>query len=469
MWKSLGLAVAVWLACQTPSTAQSIPPQNNQSITPAEAAQAGIDPTTAANAAAALDYERSQYAFGSVDSDDFYTVSNSSNATAGTLLKVEAFTNTSAYFLPPNTALSRIVFQSKNLNGSLVPVSAFVLWPYAPRAQPDGTYQVIAWAHGTSGIYGNCAPSHIKDLVYQFAAPYDLALEGYVVVAPDYAGLGVDKHSSGRSITHQLLASPALANDLFYSVQAAQSAFSVLSKDFVVMGHSEGGGAAWAAAQRQAVQPVPGYLGAVAASPYTSLLQTVALAGGSTSLDANYLASVIATSVANIFPTFNLSDFLTPAGEARLSLLAELQGCNAVSEDLLLSDGLAQEGWSDSFYAQAWENLTHTGGKNISGPILILQGTADPVVPAPATTTAVNATCSLFPQTQLEYVQFEGVTHVPVLFATHRVWMGWIGDRFSNLTVKAGCNIKSKASLRPYADYQAEQNWFLQLADEPYE
>lgn len=71
-------------------------------------------------------------------------------------------------------------------------------------------------------------------------------------MAPDYAGLGVHKDATGEPITHQYLACPSHVNDIFYGVKAAQQAFPELSQNFVVIGHSQGGGAAWAVAQRQA-------------------------------------------------------------------------------------------------------------------------------------------------------------------------------------------------------------------------
>lgn len=72
----------------------------------------------------------------------------------------------------------------------------------------------------------------------------------YVVVAADYAGLGVGKDALGKPTVHEYLASSSHAHDVFYSVQAAQTSFPELSKHFVIIGHSQGGGVAWAAAQR---------------------------------------------------------------------------------------------------------------------------------------------------------------------------------------------------------------------------
>lgn len=91
--------------------------------------EAGISIGRAKNIAFALEFERSNWATGSVASDDFYSqVSrNASSAPGGTLLKVQVNVNASAYSLPPNTALSRIMFVSESLNGSKIPALAYVL------------------------------------------------------------------------------------------------------------------------------------------------------------------------------------------------------------------------------------------------------------------------------------------------------------------------------------------------------
>ena len=255
---------------------QSLTVQNNSfasnyRLTSEQKSQANITDVTANNIEVGLNFERSNWANGSVADEPFYRVPrNASGTVPGSLLKVQMNANTSSYTIPPNTALSRILYQSRSLNGSAVPNSAYILWPYSPRVEADGN-PIVGWAHGTSGGFGDCAPSHIRNLWYQFSAPHTLALQGYVVVAPDYVGLGVDHDANDNYIRHPYFANPAAANDLIYAVQAAQTAFPGLSKRFVTMGHSQGGGAAWAVAQRQTTEPVEGYLGTIAGSPVTSV------------------------------------------------------------------------------------------------------------------------------------------------------------------------------------------------------
>ncbi|KAI4191159.1 MAG: hypothetical protein L6R41_000296 [Letrouitia leprolyta] len=435
-----------------------------------------ISNLTISNTQAALAFERSNWANGSVEEDDFYRVpANSSDLPAGTLLKLETYTNTSLYTVPPQTALSRILYQTKDFNGSLVPASAFIQWPYHPRSQPDGTYPIVAWAHGTSGAFPACAPSHIRNLWYQFTAPYPLALQGYVVVAPDYAGLGVSRTASGKATIHQYLASPAAANDLFYAVEAAQSAFPKLSKEFVVMGHSQGGGAAWAAAERQARVPVKGYLGAVAGSPVTSFVENLQLGAATLGLEAALAASayegtIVMQGLTSLFPDFDVATVLTPGGVERLNLLKEIQGCNSAGSALLKGQTtpLIRPEALGNGYVNAFQKLVGTGGMKIAGPMLVLQGTNDTNVPAPITTKYVNLTCTLFPESAIEYAVYEGATHVPAMYASQRKWLGWIEDRFAGKASK-GCRTVERTSVLPQINYQAEVNWFLEYATQSFE
>ena len=454
----------------TVNAQQLISPQNNTfassaSLTQQQMLLAGINDIEGNNIEVALNFERSNWANGSVNVDPFYRPpSNTSSASAGSLLRLQLNVNTSAYTLPPNTALSRILYQTKTLNGTLIPASAYILWPYTPRVEVDG-YPVVGWAHGTSGGFAECAPSHIRNLFYQFTAPYTLALQGYVVVAPDYAGLGVSHDSNGKLIRHPYLAHPAHANDLFYSVQAAQSAFATLSKRFVLMGHSQGGGAAWGAAQRQAIHPVEGYLGAIAGSPTTDTYEMIQLAGAAASI----IAIGIANALLDTFPSFNLSSFFTPAGTKLNSLVSEIQGCISVTLESFTDPALVQTGWYQSPYARKFFNQTANGGRRIRGPMLVLQGEADRVVNPQATNHAVNHTCARYPHSQLQYITYPGVTHVPAMYASQRTWLDWIADRFAGKPVSEGCSISSVSSARPYSEYQVELNWSLELATMPYE
>lgn len=430
---------------------------------------ANISEVVAHNVEVALNVERTNWATGSVGEDQFYQPPElNPSSPPGSLLKVEEYTNTSSYTLAPNLAMSRILFTSVDLDGSTVPASAYVLWPWQARTFPGSSLNIsgvpaVAWAHGTSGVFGECAPSHIRNLWYQFSAPFTLALQGYAVVAPDYAGLGVNRTAKGEPIFHQYLAHPAAANDLFYAMQAARTAFPELSKHFVTMGHSQGGGAAWATAHRQALTPVEGYLGTVAGSPDPNNYENIKATGGVG------VAPRIARGLGSVFPSFNYSEWFEPEGVRKLNLLEELSGCNSVSNQLVpQAEGLIKPDWQESWYLRAYSDLSDPSRKPIAGPMLIVQGTGDTAVPANVVSKAVDETCAMFPDSHIHYATFEGASHVPILNAAQQIWLQWIEDRFTGKQIPSGCIKEYHRPLRSLGNYQKELEYYLQLAVQGY-
>lgn len=462
LWSAIGHA-------QGPLTAKCNDFNSSVTISP----RPGVNSTLASDVTVALNFERSNWATGSVTEDLFYQLpANASNATAGSLLKLQANTNTSLYTIPPTTALSRFLFQTIDFNGSAQPASAYILWPYTPRKLADGTFPVVAFAHGTSGVFGEGAPSHIRNLWYHFIAPFILALQGYVVVAPDYLGLGVTKDGTGKPISHPYLASTSHANDLFYAVQAAQAAFPKLSNNFVVFGHSQGGIAAWGAAQRQAVRPVQGYLGSIAASPVGNLLDIFESTGDPKS--GGNSADVIVNGLMGIYPDFNPEVSLTTPGLQRLQLLREIQGVQSVQFTLWPSsdaDLLVKDYWwrNDAFYA--FNNVSSIGGKPIAGPLLVLQGDADTAAPIEGARSAVNQTCTLYPDSQIDFQVYTGVDHVPTMYAAQQTWLNWIEDRFAGRSASNDTcgRLTNYTSERDYRFSQQRPNWYLAYGTQVYE
>ena len=414
-----------------------------------------------AGIAECLEFEKTNWAHGSVTTDPFYEAPHeASDAPPGTLLKVEKDTDTSKYLIPPTTALSRFIYQSETFRGSKVPVSGYILWPYSPRSQPDG-YPVVAWAHGTSGLDANAAPSHHKNLWQHFQAPYQIALQGYVVVATDYAGLGVGRYPSGQSIVHEYLASPSQAKDVVYSVLAARAAFPELSANFVVIGQSQGGGAAWSVAQRAALTSLPGYLGAVAVSPYVSLDEE------HTEL-ATVLTPAVCPGIATIFPEFKLGDLLTAEGEKRLEMVHQASAAMSSGVAILSGVDTIKPNWKENTHYQQHQALTSNGGKAIKGPLLVIHGKSDPVLSVAVIEKVVKRTADLFPSSQIEYAALPNVTHVSALPASQRLWMDWIGDRFAGRAIESTYLSYELPRARPDHCQQGEQNWYLEAATRPF-
>lgn len=469
------LCVDLLLVFSVQAQLQPIHVQNNTfnssfSLSPAQIQAANLSAILTSNVEIAVNFERTNWATGSVAQDPFYTPPPVNKSTPpGTLLAVEQVTNTNLYTLAPGLALSRILFVSETINGTAIPASAYILWPWQAKTFPSSSLNVsgipvVGWAHGTSGVHGECAPSHIRNLWYQYSAPFTLALQGYAVVAPDFAGLGVNTTAEGEFIPHQYLANPTGANDVIFAVEAAQKAFPELSKHFVTMGHSQGGGVTWAVAQRQALRPVDGYLGTVAGSPVTDLIASIAV-----SPTAIIIAKLIAQSLESIYPSFSITDIFTDRGVELYRLSQELGACNSVEFQLFADpQEWVRPDWVESLYISPYVNLTANGGRPISGPMLVLQGTADPIINDTVTTAAVDETCRLYPESEIEYAVVEGVSHVPALYAGQQIWLDWIADRFAGVPVSQRCSRSNYSSLRPVETYQAELAYYLQIALEPY-
>ncbi|KAK8091865.1 hypothetical protein PG997_002226 [Apiospora hydei] len=477
-------SLASFSSAQTPPAEQSTAFNSSFALTPAQIAAANLSAADVASLNNIVRFDRSQLANGGPNEDDFYTLPPLTRNTTGplqpgTLLKTQAFTDPSAFVIPPNTALSRILYTTRTYNGTVVPASAFILWPFTPRHvattagnQRDGQKQtyfaaksagapVVLWSHGTSGFFASAAPSSHRALWYGDAAPFTLALAGYAVVAPDYAGLGIsktwgDKNNSGaNNIPHQYLMSRVSARDGLYALRK-------LDERFVAMGHSQGGGVAWGVAEvleepegkKEFGDLAPGYRGTIAGSPSTQVFT------GWPSI----IAPFISLGIGSVFPSFKLADWFTPAGAARVELAAQ---------QLFLGDGAAgllQEGWNETWYAEAYSKLADAGRRPLRGPMLVLQGTEDIYVPYSVTNASVAATCAASPDSGLEFLVVNGTGHVPTLHATRQIWLGWIQDRFEGkpaATRGNGCKRTELDSFLPVEQYLKVGNAFAQWAGAP--
>ncbi|KAL9596395.1 MAG: hypothetical protein Q9219_005830 [cf. Caloplaca sp. 3 TL-2023] len=407
--------------------------------------------------------ETTKHANGSVIDDPFYRVpEEATGATPGSMIKVEGSVDTSKYLLPPATALSRIMYQTENHNGHGLPASAYILWPYSPRSQRDG-YQVVVWAHGTSGINASGAPSNHRSLFQDWFMPFQLAVNGYVVVAPDYAGLGVDHEASGVHIVHEYLALASHANDIVFAAKAARDHFTELSKEFVVVGQSQGGGAAWATARRQHSKPITGYLGAVAISPVVDLPEQ--LQPGLKEL----IGVAMCPGIKSVLPGFEPGSVLTEEGQKRLALV-QSSGAR-LSSSFVIAHGakLMKDGWTENSYMQEYCAMSSLGGKEIAGPLLVIHGEEDRHLDCGRTVSAALDTSKAFPLSSISCVVIPNIMHDPAMPASQKIWMDWIADRFAGQEPKTGYSAPTYTAARPPQDYLAERNWCVAPAadDDP--
>lgn len=160
-----------------------------------------------------------------------------------------------------------LTYSMPSVSGKSIHATTLVFTPKG--SAPIGGWPVVVWAHGTTGAADQCAPSRNaleapeKDLIL------GLINKGYAVVAPDYEGLGND------SEPHPYLNLKSAAQSILYALDDAHSRYSNLSKQWSVVGWSQGGHAALGAAEFSPALSGYTYKGAVAIAPASYLAQTL--------------------------------------------------------------------------------------------------------------------------------------------------------------------------------------------------
>lgn len=419
------------------------------------------DTTCPGAATAGYAFETSQHAY---PNDPFYTVPStfSEDLAPGLVLKLEEGTDLANYSVPSGLTLSRMLYTSSDLNGTVVPASAYILWPATLPLSPPGcsntsSLSLVAWAHGTSGVFPACGPSNYKALQYHFMVPFALALQGMAVVAPDYTGLGIRSLPNGEPLPHAYMASPAHANDVANAVLAARAAFpDVLPADgpFVAAGHSQGGAVAWTFAERQAIQPVPGYRGTLAFAPPADAIAAINSANeafannvtGTWVLAARgFVQHSVIAGITAVYPSFNFTGMTDIVYDRFHNVMAKIQGC-LPSDNIVFSDvppaELGDPSWTSHPTALEFQRRTRASGKEVAGPFLVIAGGEDSAVRLETVQVAVNDTCAANSKSKaaIEFVTYEGQDHFPVIQASQTYWMQWIKDRL------AGKSVKSKGS-----------------------
>lgn len=316
-----------------------------------------------------------------------------------------------------------VVYGSTGLDGTAVAVSGMILAPAKPAI---GGYPVVAFAHGTTGIADECAPS--REGFEGVSGVVDLVRRGYVITATDYEGLGTDGiHpylvgiSEGRSVLDSIRA----AQDLPEAGAAAQA---------VVIGISQGGQAAlWAAQLAPSYAPGLDLLGAMAGSPPTDMLALERWAFGEAA--AGRLAPVRAPLL--LFGVWNdvyglPLDFLTDEGRA--SALHGREACNAsnISGTPYLTDPAQLPDWSQRLVENS------PGGVRTDVPMLVVSPLEDELVQYDTQVSGVELMCAVGDTIELRSVTGGHVAS----FVTPSAWRAitdWIADRFAGVAPVSTC------------------------------
>ncbi len=125
---------------------------------------------------------------------------------------------------------------------------------------PGAPLPILVATHGTVGLADRCAPSHFERISDYLTLPF--VGQGFVVIAPDYAGLGGEG-------TQGYGASADTAHSVIDAARATREVVTVgsLAPGTMVAGHSQGGGAALSAQAFDSFYGDSDLLGAIAFAP----------------------------------------------------------------------------------------------------------------------------------------------------------------------------------------------------------
>jgi alpha-beta hydrolase superfamily lysophospholipase len=328
----------------------------------------------------------------------------------------------------------RVRYWSTTAQNKPIEVSGMVI---APReAIPAEPRRVLAWTHGTWGVTQRCGPS-LSPNFWKATPGLDAVTRGYVVAAPDYAGLG----SPGL---HPFLVGEDTARATLDAVRAArQIPGAAAGKQYAVWGESQGGHAAlWTAQRSSAYAPELILTGAAAAAPPTSLVDN--LRHAPTPALKSFFTAYIGYSWSRHYgaPLSTLGNRSTQGIIQRLAQnnCVELHTRPKLGMILGISVLNARVKNLDLGRVQPWAGLARLNSPtttNFGIPLLIAQNPKDDLV-APAVTRAhARALCRS--RARVRWVDIAGSGHATSAKDSATATLDWIDERFAGKPAPSDC------------------------------
>ena len=352
-----------------------------------------------------------------------------SNYPVGALIRMQPL-----FGAPAGASAYRILYRSTGLRDEPIVVSGVIVVPGGPA--PPGGRPIVAWAHPTSGLQDQCAPSRARVFFRSVQGLTDMLSRGYAVAATDYPGLGAPG-------VHPYLVGVSEGRAVIDSVRAARSAPGVgAGRAFAVWGHSQGGQAAlFTGMLARSYAPELDLVGVAAAAPATDLRQLM-LKDIDTSGGRNITAMTL-WSWSRIYDA-PMDKIVMPqaipaidqlAGECIerfFDVFARRGPTRALARGFLRNDDFANE--------EPWRALltaNSPGALPPDVPLFLAQGTADDLVVPSITLAYRNSLCRAGDAVDLQMLP--GVGHLSAARDSATAAIAWIADRFNRLPPPSNC------------------------------
>jgi uncharacterized membrane protein HdeD (DUF308 family)/pimeloyl-ACP methyl ester carboxylesterase len=368
--------------------------------------------------------------------DAFYTPPSTIPARPGMLLRSERFTRG----IPEQWRAWRILYTTTRDENVPAVASGLVI---ASDHLPSGPRPVIAWAHGTTGVASQCAPSLLPSRWNEDVIPginRALAL-GWVIVATDYVGLG----TAGP---HPYLIGQGEARSVLDSVRAARQMPQLsLEHATVLWGHSQGGHAAlWAGALAPTYAPEVNVLGVAALAPASDLYTLVEEVRNT--LEGRVLGAYILSAYSDIYSDVSFDHYVRPAArvlvrETAARCLELPEAIPSVVTAVLSRQPIYGVAPLEGALGRRLQQNIPTG--SIKVPLLIAQGLDDHLVLPGMQRSYVNRLCHS--GQGVEYRTYRGRDHLSLLWPGSRLvsyLLSWTQARFAQRPQRSECSVAQR-------------------------
>lgn len=335
---------------------------------------------------------------------------------------------------PGNARAYRMLYRSVGLDGKAIAVSGVAVVP-AGTAPPGGR-PVVAWAHPTSGVQPQCAPSLSGGVFQTVQGLSDMLARGYIVTATDYPGLGTPG-------PHPYLVGASAGRSVVDSVRAVQQLpDAAASRSFAVWGHSQGGHAAlFTGLLARSIAPELKLVGVAAAAPATELATLLADdidTDGGRNLTAMTLWSwsrVYGAPMAQIVneqATPIVNDLAADCVESLRDVVLRLWPTRQLARRFLTDENFgAREPWR-TLLARNTPGVTPRGL-----PVYIAQGTSDTLVRPQVTRAYAQTLCRAGRAVQFDALQ--GIGHLLAARDSAATAVAWMDQRFRGEPAPNNC------------------------------
>lgn len=337
---------------------------------------------------------------------------------------------------PFGASAYRVLYRSTGMRGEPIAVSGVVIVPNGPP--PAGGRPIVAWAHPTSGVEPQCAPSLARVFFESVQGLKDMIQRGYVVTATDYPGLGTPQ-------THPYLVGVSEGQAVLDSVRVARQIPGAGSGHiFAVWGHSQGGQASlFTGLLARKYAPELRLVGVAAAAPATelgTLLNDDLDSTGGKNLTAMTLWSwkrVYGAPLGRVVTPQAIPVIDRLAGECIerfFDVLIRRETSKPLDRSFLRVNNFADR--------EPWRSLL---ARNTPGtlppaiPIFLAQGSGDNLVLPPVTLNYRGKLCRAGSKVQLYMVP--GAGHAFIARDSAGVAVQWMADRFGGRPAPDNCGL----------------------------